>query len=153
MKQLILAGALAALSSTGYAQEVVRAGSTEARPGPAENFTGRVQVRMLTTPTSPGQGGAALVTFQAGARSNWHTHPAGQTLYVTEGCGWTQVEGGPVTRICQGDAIYAKPGVKHWHGATPETTMTHLAISEIRDGKNVEWLEPVTAKQFRGPAD
>ncbi|WP_076073046.1 cupin domain-containing protein [Sphingomonas montana] len=152
MKLFVLAGALAALSTAAFAQEVVRAGSTEAKPGPSENFTGSVRVRLLISPTAPGQAGTALVAFQPGARSNWHTHPAGQTLYVTEGCGWTQVEGGPVTRICRGDTIYAKPGVKHWHGGTAITAMTHLAISETRDGKKVDWLQPVTAAQYRGPA-
>ena len=152
MKKIILAGALAASAVPVNAQQVVRAGSVEPQSGPAENFTGTVQVRMLTSPTAPGQAGTALVTFAPGARSNWHTHPAGQTLYVTQGCGWTQVEGGPVTRICKGDVIYAKPGVKHWHGATASTALTHLAISETRGGKNVEWLEQVTTAQFRGPA-
>jgi quercetin dioxygenase-like cupin family protein len=152
MKFFALAGALVALSTASYAQDVVRAGSTEAKPGPSENFSGSVQVRMLTSATGPGQAGTALVTFQSGARSHWHTHPAGQTLYVTEGCGWTQVEGGVVIRICKGDTIYAKPGVKHWHGGTATTAMTHLAISETRDGRNVDWLEPVTGAQYRGPA-
>ncbi len=152
MKLFVLASALVALATAGSAQEVVRAGSTEAKPGPAENFTGSVQVRMLTSPTAPGQAGTALVAFQPGARSNWHTHPAGQTLYVTEGCGWTQVEGGPVTRICKGDTIYANPGIKHWHGGSATTAMTHLAISETHDGKTVDWLQPVTAVQYRGPA-
>jgi quercetin dioxygenase-like cupin family protein len=152
MKLFALAGALAVLSAGAHAQDVVRAGSTEAKPGPADTFIGRVQVRLLTNPTAPGQASTALVRFEPGARSHWHTHPAGQTLYVTQGCGWTQVEGGPVTRICKGDAVYVKPGVRHWHGATATTAMTHLAISESRGGKNVNWMEPVTDAQFRGPA-
>ncbi len=127
MKMFVLAGALVALATASSAQDLVRAGSTEAKPGPSENFTGSVQVRLLTTPTAPGQAGTALVAFQPGARSNWHTHPAGQTLYVTEGCGWTQVEGGPVTRICKGDTIYAKPGMKHWHGPVQRLTTRRLA--------------------------
>ncbi len=139
-------------SSVARTQTVVRDGSVEAEPGPAANFTGRVAVRMLTDPTPPGQAGTAMVSFSPGARSNWHTHPAGQTLYVTAGCGWTQEEGGAVARICRGDTVYVKPGVRHWHGATATTGMSHLAISETLDGKNVTWLAPVTAAQFSGPA-
>ncbi len=152
MKMSVLAGAFSALASPAFAQEVVRAGSVAAKPGPAENFTGSVTVRMLTEPTPPGQAGTALVSFTKGARTNWHSHPAGQTLHVTEGCGWTQVEGGQSRRICKGDTVYVRPGMKHWHGGTTSTAMTHLAISETRDGKNVDWQEPVTAAQFKGPA-
>lgn len=150
---LALASAvLSGSSGAASAQTIVRSASVEAKSGPTASFTGRVTVRMLTNPTPPGQAGTALVTFSPGARSNWHTHPAGQTLYVTEGCGWTQEEGRAVARICQGDTIYVKPGVRHWHGATATTSMSHLAISETRDGKNVDWLEPVTDPQFRGPS-
>lgn len=146
-----IAAALACLSPAATAQ-VVPAGSVPAQPVPKENFTGSATLRPLTKPTAPGQAGTGLVRFSAGARSNWHTHPAGQTLYVTEGCGWTQEEGGPVRRICKGDAVYAKPGVKHWHGATDRTAMSHLAITETVDGRNVNWMEPVSAAQYHGPA-
>ena len=139
-------------AGAGMAQTVVRNGSVAAKPAPAANFTGRVTVQALTDATPPGQAGTAMVAFAPSARSNWHTHPAGQTLYVTKGCGWTQEEGGTAARICQGDTLYVKPGVRHWHGATATTAMSHLAISEMRDGKNVVWLEPVTDAQFRGPA-
>lgn len=152
MKYAAIAAVTAILATGAHAQEIVRAGSVEATPGPAANFTGRVTVRSLSEPIQPGQAGAALVRFEAGARSNWHTHPAGQILHVTEACGWTQVEGGSVSRICQGDTVYAKPGVKHWHGATSTSPMTHLAVSETLNGQNVTWLEPVTAAQYRGPA-
>lgn len=108
---------------------------------------------MLTSPTAPGQAGTALVTFTPRARTYWHTHPAGQTLYVTDGCGWTQAEGEPVQRICAGDAVYVKPGVRHWHGATTTTSMTHLAITETYGGSNVEWMEPVTDARYTGPAN
>jgi quercetin dioxygenase-like cupin family protein len=127
------------------------AGSGRSLAGPAANFTGNVTVRILTQPTPPGQAGTALVSFAPGARSNWHTHPAGQTLFVTDGCGWTQEEGGPVTRICKGDTVYVRPGVRHWHGATSTTSMSHLAISEAHDGKNVTWLEPVSNAAYHGP--
>ena len=151
LRSLTIAVTLLAGASVGQAQTVVRRDSVEAKPGPATTFTGRVTVRMLTSPTPPGQAGTALVGFSPGARSNWHTHPAGQTLYVTQGCGWTQKDGGPVARICQGDTVYVKPGVRHWHGATTMTGMSHLAISETLAGQNVTWLEPVTDAQFKGP--
>jgi quercetin dioxygenase-like cupin family protein len=152
MKLATTVALLGTLATAAHAQDVVRAGSTEAKPGPSAYFTGQVDVRALTSPAAPGQAGTAIVTFQPGARSNWHTHPAGQILYVTEGCGWTQVEGGPVTRVCKGDTVQAKPGVKHWHGATATTAMSHLTISETLGGKNVDWLEPVSAAQYHGPA-
>lgn len=148
---LPIALTLLAVTSVAQAQTVLRRESVEAKPGPAKTFTGRVTVRMLTTPTPPGQAGTALVAFWPGARSNWHKHPAGQTLYVTQGCGWTQQDGGAVARICQGDTVYVKPGVRHWHGATTTTGMSHLAISETLAGNNVTWLEPVTNAQFMGP--
>lgn len=90
----------------------------------------------------------ASVTFEPGARSAWHTHPLGQTLVVTAGCGWTQCEGGPITEIRAGDVIWCPPGHKHWHGAAPTTSMTHLAIQEALDGVNVVWLEKVTDEQY-----
>ena len=88
------------------------------------------------------------VTFEPGARSNWHTHPLGQTLIVTAGCGWTQCEGEPIVEIRAGDVVWCPPGHKHWHGATPTTAMTHIAVQEALDGKNVEWLERVTDEQY-----
>lgn len=141
----------AALLPVSAGAQAVHAGSIAAKPAPAIYFTGDVTLRMLTSPTAPGQAGTALVSFSAGARSHWHTHPAGQTLYVTKGCGWTQEVGGPVQRICSGDTVYVKPGVKHWHGATATSSMAHLAISETRNGKNVDWMESVSDAQYRGP--
>lgn len=132
---------------------VVKAGAVVPKPGPATYFTGKVTVAEVVKPIPPGRVGTGLVAFQAGAHSNWHTHPAGQTLYVTDGCGWTQREGSAVERICKGDTVYAPAGVRHWHGATDRTAMTHLSITENIDGRNVDWAEPVTDGQFRGPAD
>ncbi|MFM0007685.1 cupin domain-containing protein [Paraburkholderia dipogonis] len=90
----------------------------------------------------------ASVTFEPGARSNWHTHPLGQILMVTAGCGWTQCEGESIVEIRAGDVTWCPPGHKHWHGASPTTSMTHIAIQEALDGKNVYWLEPVTDEQY-----
>lgn len=131
--------------------QVVPGGAGKVVTGPMSSFTGRVTVRMLTSPAAPGQAGTAIVAFAAGARSNWHTHPAGQTLYVTKGCGWTQEAGSSVTRICEGDTVYVRPGVRHWHGATSDTSMTHLAISETREGRDVDWREPVSGADYHGP--
>ena len=89
------------------------------------------------------------VTFEPGARSAWHTHPLGQTLIVTSGLGWAQAEGGPIEEIRPGDVVWFPPGLKHWHGATPTTAMTHIAITEFQNGKNVDWLEKVSDEQYR----
>ncbi|RKF23318.1 cupin domain-containing protein [Altericroceibacterium spongiae] len=151
MKQWIFAILVGSLATAGQAQDVVHSDTVEPIPGPEEVFTGRAEILPLTSPTAPGQAGVAVVTFQPGARSNWHTHPAGQTLYVTKGCGWVQEEGQPVQRICAGDAVYAKPGIRHWHGATDKEVMSHLAITETLNGKNVEWMEPVSDDQYSGP--
>ena len=154
MKQrIIVAAAAAACIPMAAEAQVVDADTVEPQAGPAEYFTGTVTVQRLTRPTDPGQAGTAMVRFDAGARSNWHTHPAGQTLWVTKGCGWTQEADAPVQRICAGDAVYVKPGVKHWHGATATDAMDHLAITESKDGNNVIWLEPVTAAEFDGPIE
>lgn len=134
----------------GPSQPVTNQAEVEATTGPAEYFTGTSHVRRLSSATQPGQAGTALVTFEPGARSNWHMHPAGQTLFVTDGCGLTQVEGGPVQRICAGDVVYAAPGIKHWHGANGTAAMSHLAITESVNGTAVDWLEPVTDEQYPG---
>jgi len=127
---------------------ITRSGSQPASAGPAENFTGDVRVQPLfgAQETAPYTG--AYVTFQPAARSAWHTHPAGQRLVVTEGVGRTQQEGGPVEEIRAGDVVWCPPGVMHWHGASPDTAMTHLALTGIRDGQGVEWLEKVTDEQY-----
>ena len=132
-------------------QTVIRAGSLPAVAVPATRFTGKVSVTPIADPRAPRRTSLGAVTFPPGARSNWHTHPGGQILYVLEGCGWTQQEGRPVERICKGDTVSVPAGVKHWHGATATEAMTHLAITETLDGRNVDWLGPVTDAQYRGP--
>uniref|UniRef100_UPI00375724DA (R)-mandelonitrile lyase n=1 Tax=Novosphingobium sp. BL-8H TaxID=3127640 RepID=UPI00375724DA len=137
--------ACAQTAVTSVSREAERA----ARPGPAANFTGTVSVRPIFPVSPPSTVSAGEVTFQPGARSNWHRHPMGQHLIVTAGLGWTQAEGGAVVEMRPGDVIWCPPGVKHWHGATPDQGVTHIAIQETVAGSNVEWLEPVTAAQYR----
>ena len=128
--------------------EIKRAGSRPSVQGPAETFTGRVRIDPLFQAVEPGRAAGAYVTFEPCARSDWHTHPLGQTLIVTAGCGLHQRWGGPVEEIRPGDVITVGPNEKHWHGATPTTAMTHLAIQEALDGKPVDWLEKVTDEQY-----
>jgi quercetin dioxygenase-like cupin family protein len=130
--------------------DIKQCGSQPSGKGPAEYFTGVVRVDPLFTAPQPARVGGASVTFEPGARTAWHTHPLGQTLIVTSGCGWVQREGGPVEVIRAGDVVWFPPGEKHWHGATPTTAMTHIAIHEQLDGKAVDWLEHVTDQQYRG---
>ena len=129
--------------------ELKRNGSQPSSKGPAEYFTGNVRIDPLFQAPNPARATGASVTFEPGARSNWHTHPLGQTLLVTSGRGWTQCWGGPIEEIRPGDVIWCPPGLKHWHGATPTTAMTHIAIQE-RDanGKVVDWMEKVTDEQY-----
>ena len=131
---------------------IIRSGSQPPSKGPAEYFTGDVGVRPLFGEEETAPYSGAYVTFAPGARSAWHTHPAGQRLIVTEGVGRTQQEGGPVEEIRAGDLVWCPPGVKHWHGAAPTSAMTHIALTGIRDGQGVEWLEKVTDEQYRLPA-
>ena len=130
--------------------EIKRNGSQPSGRGPAEWFTGVVRVDPLFTAPEPARVVGASVTFEPGARTAWHTHPLGQTLIVTAGCGLAQREGGPVEEIRPGDAVWFAPGEKHWHRATATTAMTHIAIQEKLDGKAVEWLEHVTDEQHLG---
>lgn len=120
--------------------------------GPAATFTGAVTVTSPFKGTDPARLGGATVTFQPGARSNWHSHPLGQLLVVTAGEGLVQAEGEPVRRIKAGDVVWTPPGVKHWHGAALTSPMTHVAVAEALDGKSVAWLEPVTDATYRAPA-
>ena len=129
--------------------ELKRAGTRPAQKGPPEWFTGEVTVEPLSNPPEPSRVGVASVTFQPGARTAWHTHPLGQTLIVTAGCGWAQRWGGPVEEIRPGDVIWFPPGEKHWHGATPTTAMMHIAIQEKLDGKAVDWMEKVSDEQYQ----
>jgi quercetin dioxygenase-like cupin family protein len=128
--------------------EIRRCGSQPATKGPAEYFTGTVRMDPLFQAPPPARVLSVSVTFEPGARTAWHTHPLGQTLVVTTGCGWTQCWGGPIEEIRPGDVVWCPPNTKHWHGATPTTAMTHIAIVEALDGKAVEWMEKVTDEQY-----
>ncbi len=132
----------------GPTMELKRNGSQPSIKGPTENFTGDVRIDPLFQAPGDGRFGGAAVTFEPGARSAWHTHPFGQTLIVTAGLGWTQCWGEPKEEIRPGDVVTCPPGKKHWHGATLTSAMTHIAIQESLNGKNVEWLEKVTDEQY-----
>jgi quercetin dioxygenase-like cupin family protein len=129
--------------------QITRSGSQPSRKGPAEYFTGAVRVDPLFPVREPGRVSAGSVTFEPGARSAWHTHPLGQALIITEGFGWVQREGGPIEEVRPGDVVWFPPGLRHWHGATPTTAMTHIAITESQNGKNVDWMEKVSDEQYR----
>jgi quercetin dioxygenase-like cupin family protein len=130
-----------------------RAGSQPSQKGPEEYFTGTVRLDPLHAADAPARVAAASVTFEPGARSAWHTHPLGQILVVTAGCGWTQCEGEPIVEIRAGDVIWCPPEHRHWHGATPTTAMTHIAIQEALNGSPVTWMEKVTDEEYlAGPA-
>jgi quercetin dioxygenase-like cupin family protein len=130
------------------AQEIARAGSQASVAGPAEFFTGRVRVDPVWPADTHINASGGLVTFEPGARSAWHTHPAGQRLVVLSGVGLTQEWGKSVQVIRPGDVVWCPPGVKHWHGATSATAMTHLAVTGTLDGKNVNWMEKVSDEQY-----
>ena len=142
----LLASAFAQTSSQKLT--IVRSGSQPSSKGPAENFTGSVRVDPLFQPNAPSRTAGAYVTFEPGARSAWHTHPLGQTLIVTAGVGRVQRWGDPVEEIRPGDVVWTPPGQKHWHGASPNTAMTHIAIQEQLDGKTVTWMEKVSDEQY-----
>jgi quercetin dioxygenase-like cupin family protein len=127
---------------------IARSGSQPPGPGPAEYFSGSVRVEPLFKANAPARASGSLVTFAPGARSAWHTHPLGQTLIVTAGTGRVQQWGGPVEEIRAGDVVSIPPGRKHWHGAAPATSMSHIAVQESLDGKAVEWLEKVSDAQY-----
>lgn len=129
--------------------DIKRNGSRSCNQGSAEYFTGSVRIEPLFQAPDPARVAGASVTFEPGARTAWHTHPLGQTLIVTEGLGWAQSWGGAIEDIKPGDVIWFAPGEKHWHGATPTTGMTHIAIQEKSDGKLVDWLEQVSKEQYR----
>lgn len=128
-------------------------GSQPSQRGPAEYFTGTVRLDAPFGGTEPARVGGATVTFEPGARTNWHTHPLGQTLIVTSGLGWVQVEGGPREEIGPGDVVWFAPGERHWHGATATTAVTHIALQEKLGGKAVDWLEPVSGEQYGAGSD
>jgi len=130
--------------------DIKRSGSLPSAKGPADWFTGNVRVDAPFQATAPGRAVGATVTFEPGARTAWHTHPLGQTLLVASGLGRVQREGGPIEEIRPGDIVWFPPGEKHWHGASAETAMTHIAITENLDGKSTDWLEKVTDQQYAG---
>ena len=129
--------------------DLQRVGSKSSAKGPSEWFTGLVRIDPLFDRTDPARVSGASVTFEPGARTAWHTHPLGQTLIITSGCGWAQREGGAVEEIRPGDVVWFPPGEKHWHGASPTTSMTHIAIQEKLNGSAVTWMEMVTDEQYR----
>ncbi|HEL3862799.1 cupin domain-containing protein [Ralstonia pseudosolanacearum] len=135
-------------STSTAAQQITRAGEQPSAAGPAEFFTGRVRVDPVWPADRNINASGGMVTFEPGARSAWHTHPAGQRLVVTSGVGLTQEWGKPVQVIRPGDVVWCPPGVKHWHGAGPNTAMTHLAVTGTVDGENVTWMEKVTDEQY-----
>lgn len=128
--------------------KILRVGTQPSGRGPADWFTGTVRLDPLFQAPDPGRVGGAMVTFEPGARTVWHTHPLGQTLIVTSGCGNVQREGGKIEEIRPGDVIWFEPGEKHWHGASPTTAMSHIAVQEQLNGKAVEWMEEVTDAQY-----
>jgi quercetin dioxygenase-like cupin family protein len=130
--------------------DITRAGSQPSATGPAEYFTGTVRIDPLFQAPTPARVAGAAVTFEPGARTAWHTHPLGQTLIVISGGGRVQRLGGPIEEIRPGDVVWFPPGEKHWHGASPTTAMTHIAVQEALDGKAVEWMEQVSDEQYEG---
>jgi quercetin dioxygenase-like cupin family protein len=127
--------------------KIKRNGSQPSVKGPGEWFTGSVRIDPLFD--EPARARGVSVTFEPGARTAWHTHPLGQTLIVTAGCGWVQREGGSIEEINPGDVVWFAPNEKHWHGATPGTAMTHIAIQEVLEGKVADWMEKVSDEQYR----
>ena len=161
-RMLVAGGGLAALAAAGQAlattvpttrrmltMEITRNGSQPSGKGPADWFTGAVGGETPFQAPDPAHTPGASVTFEPGARTAWHTHPLGQILIVTSGFGWVQAWGGPVEEIRPGDVVWFPPDEKHWHGATPTTAMTHIAIQEALDGKVVNWMEQVSDEQYR----
>ncbi len=130
--------------------QITRAGAQNSAKGPADWFTGEVRIDPLFPARDPARAAGNAVTFEPGARTAWHTHPLGQVLIVTSGCGRVQREGGPIEEVRPGDVVWFEPGEKHWHGAGPATAMTHIAIQESLGGSAVEWLEHVTDDEYRG---
>lgn len=130
--------------------DIKRNGSQASAQGPADYFTGTVRIDAPFKTTAPARASGATVTFEPSARTAWHTHPLGQTLIVTFGCGRVQREDGPIEEIRAGDIVWFPPGEKHWHGAAPDTAMSHIAIAEALDGKVVDWMEKVSDAQYAG---
>lgn len=146
---LIASASTCAGQPTSPSITITRSSAQTSTEGLAQYFTGRVSVKMLADSKPPSRVSAGVVTFQPGARTAWHTHPLGQILIVTAGIGWVQQWGGPREEIRKGDVVWIPPGVKHWHGATATTSMTHIAITDSLDGKNADWLEKVSDAQYK----
>jgi quercetin dioxygenase-like cupin family protein len=147
------AAALALFADNAFSKgqttmQITRSGSQKSEKGPADYFTGQVRIDARFSTTAPARTGGATVTFEPGARTAWHTHPLGQTLLITSGLGWVQVEGGPREEVRPGDIVWFPPGEKHWHGASATTAMSHIAIAEALDGKSVDWMEKVSDAQY-----
>jgi quercetin dioxygenase-like cupin family protein len=130
--------------------DITRSGAQPSSKGPADWFTGSVRIDPLFNPPEPARVAGALVTFEPGARTAWHTHPLGQTLIVMTGLGLVQREGGPFEQIRPGDVVWFAPGEKHWHGASPTTAMSHIAVQEKLNGSPVDWMEQVSDEQYGG---
>ena len=128
--------------------DIKRNGSQPPARGPAEYFTGTVRIDQLFKAPGPARASGAYVTFEPCARSNWHTHPLGQTLIVTSGCGFVQSWGGPIKEVRAGDTVFFAPNEKHWHGASPNNAMTHIAMQEALDGSYVTWMEHVIDAEY-----
>jgi quercetin dioxygenase-like cupin family protein len=135
--------------SSDMDMDIKRNGSRPSAKGSPDWFTGSVRVDPLFQAPDPARVGGGQVTFEPGARTAWHTHPLGQTLIITAGLGWVQREGGPIEEVRPGDVVWFPPGLKHWHGASSTTAMTHIAIQESLNGKNVDWMEKVSDEQYR----
>lgn len=135
------------------ASEIVRKNEQEEIEGPAEWFTGKVTIKGMFARPDPSRLTGAIVTFQPGARTAWHSHPCGQTLIVTDGVGWTQVKDGEKIEFHEGDIMWCPKDVPHWHGATPHSAMTHIALQETVDGTNVTWMEHVTDEEYLGESE
>jgi quercetin dioxygenase-like cupin family protein len=129
--------------------EISKTGTRQVTKGSPDYFTGSVHVEQLFPAHVPSRTSGGSVTFEPSARGAWHTHPLGQTLIITDGIGWVQQEGQPIVEVTEGDVVWFPPGVKHWHGATPTSSMTHIAIQEAVDGKVVAWLEKVSDEEYR----
>jgi quercetin dioxygenase-like cupin family protein len=138
------------LSTQGISEmQITRAGSQASTKGSADYFTGTVRLDPVFPVREPSRVSAGSVTFEPGARTAWHTHPLGQTLIITSGLGWVQREGGPIEEVRPGDVVWFPPALKHWHGASSTAAMTHIAIQETVNGKNVDWIEKVSDEQYR----
>ncbi|GAB4542371.1 MAG: cupin domain-containing protein [Pleurocapsa sp.] len=150
MAIILLSGTAIASEKQAKEEMIIKRSETqESIKGPAEYFTGKASIEPIHLEArEPSRVTSALVTFEPGARTNWHRHPLGQLLIITSGTGWTKMEGGERVEVGEGDSVWCPPGQKHWHGATDTTAMSHIAIQEELDSKNVEWLEKVTDEEY-----